>query len=383
MKPFKTLTRQALYEQVWSTPISRLAKSFHLSDQGLAKKCKKHNIPRPPVGYWAKLAHDKSVKKTPLPNNQDSTLDFIHFYHNPAHDASAGIHQYRLTDEQLASVLAYRIPTEVKRYHPIISQYRKGFNKKAIDKYGRVYFQQIDTDLHFKVTPKTFNRACLFLHGVIDLFEKNGWTLGKINDCRGTSRCAFFLNDEGLTFEIKERVKQIPHVKTEKEQESRFLWGPKYDFIATGMLEFSIENLYFSGFNIRWSDTEKTQLESRLRSIVQGFSHGFAYVKKRGIENERRRIESEREDAEREEALRIKEIAEQRRHYLIELSNDFKQAELIRQMIGHLKKTQQKEEGLEGWLLWAAQQADALDPTTRQADILAMHQHLAIKKSYY
>jgi hypothetical protein len=39
---------------VWKTPITRLAKEYGLSDVGLAKICKKHDIPRPPRGYWAK-----------------------------------------------------------------------------------------------------------------------------------------------------------------------------------------------------------------------------------------------------------------------------------------------------------------------------------------
>lgn len=49
-----SLSRQELYELVWSTPMSRLAPQFGLSDVGLAKVCKKYATPRPPVGYWAK-----------------------------------------------------------------------------------------------------------------------------------------------------------------------------------------------------------------------------------------------------------------------------------------------------------------------------------------
>jgi len=50
-----TLSREELYEQVWSVPMVRLAKEYGLSDVGLAKIGKKHNIPRPPVCYWAKV----------------------------------------------------------------------------------------------------------------------------------------------------------------------------------------------------------------------------------------------------------------------------------------------------------------------------------------
>lgn len=43
------LTRKQLYDRVWKTPMRTLAKEFGLSDVGLAKICRKHNIPRPPV----------------------------------------------------------------------------------------------------------------------------------------------------------------------------------------------------------------------------------------------------------------------------------------------------------------------------------------------
>ena len=40
------ITRETLCEQVWTVPMSRLAQTYGLSDVGLAKLCKKHDIPR-------------------------------------------------------------------------------------------------------------------------------------------------------------------------------------------------------------------------------------------------------------------------------------------------------------------------------------------------
>lgn len=62
-----TLSRQELYEKVWTTPTIKLAESFGLSDVALAKICKKHNIPKPPLGYWARVAAGKKVQQKPLP----------------------------------------------------------------------------------------------------------------------------------------------------------------------------------------------------------------------------------------------------------------------------------------------------------------------------
>ena len=51
----RELTREDLHALVWKRPMSRLAKSFGLSDVGLRKICVKHAIPTPGLGYWAKL----------------------------------------------------------------------------------------------------------------------------------------------------------------------------------------------------------------------------------------------------------------------------------------------------------------------------------------
>src|SRR5262245_11764583 len=61
------ITREALYEQVWAEPISKIAARFNLSDRGLAKLCARFDIPVPRRGWWAKKQYGQSVKRTPLP----------------------------------------------------------------------------------------------------------------------------------------------------------------------------------------------------------------------------------------------------------------------------------------------------------------------------
>ena len=51
-----TLPRSALYELVWTKPVTELAKEFGISDVALAKRCRSIKIPLPPRGYWARVA---------------------------------------------------------------------------------------------------------------------------------------------------------------------------------------------------------------------------------------------------------------------------------------------------------------------------------------
>jgi hypothetical protein len=62
-----TLSREELYEQVWSEPMWTLAARFGLSDVGLAKTCRRLMIPVPPRGYWQQKQAGQPVRPTKLP----------------------------------------------------------------------------------------------------------------------------------------------------------------------------------------------------------------------------------------------------------------------------------------------------------------------------
>jgi hypothetical protein len=60
-----TLTRNELYEKIWNIPTIKLAKDFGLSDVALGKICKKHSIPKSPLGYWASSRTEKPCASAP------------------------------------------------------------------------------------------------------------------------------------------------------------------------------------------------------------------------------------------------------------------------------------------------------------------------------
>ena len=62
-----SLTRQQLYELVWSKPMHHLAKDYGVSDRAMAKLCARNQVPVPPRGYWAKKNSGQKVVRPPLP----------------------------------------------------------------------------------------------------------------------------------------------------------------------------------------------------------------------------------------------------------------------------------------------------------------------------
>ena len=61
------VSREALYEMVWSEPMLRVAARFGVSSSYMARVCTLLNVPRPERGYWAKLAVGKAPKQPQLP----------------------------------------------------------------------------------------------------------------------------------------------------------------------------------------------------------------------------------------------------------------------------------------------------------------------------
>jgi hypothetical protein len=64
------MKRSKLYELVWSKPMTKLGAELGISDVGLAKACRRHAIPVPPRGHWAKLQAGKASPKLPLPQSE-------------------------------------------------------------------------------------------------------------------------------------------------------------------------------------------------------------------------------------------------------------------------------------------------------------------------
>ncbi len=61
------ITREELYELVWSTPMIKVAEKFEVSGSYLARVCTELRVPRPERGYWAKLAVGKAPQRPALP----------------------------------------------------------------------------------------------------------------------------------------------------------------------------------------------------------------------------------------------------------------------------------------------------------------------------
>lgn len=66
--PPTAVSRQALYDRVWSRPMSAVAAELGLSSNGLSKICDRLLIPYPGRGHWSKVAAGRAPPPPPLPS---------------------------------------------------------------------------------------------------------------------------------------------------------------------------------------------------------------------------------------------------------------------------------------------------------------------------
>src|SRR5690349_11944922 len=113
------MARSELHASVWQTPMSKLGPALGLSDQGLAKGCRRHDIPVPAAGYWAKLAAGQTPPRPALPRPEDDSEVFFHRAHVDAQRAVERDQTTQLAQANRAEKLA--LPLSAVEMRPTLA----------------------------------------------------------------------------------------------------------------------------------------------------------------------------------------------------------------------------------------------------------------------
>ncbi len=354
------LTRQKLYELVWSKSMVQLAKEYNLSDVGLAKICKKYNIPRPGLGYWAKLEHGKPVVKTELPEEKDNPKILI----NIASEDEKQISEYHAQRKKADSLKEkYPIKEHLRNPHPLIAKARDVIG-------GKIKGDWMDR-LSLEVGKEQLHRALRILDAVFKYLEERGH---KIEISRGSSRRTRVYADikgQKVGILIREKLNQIPHELTPKEKEDKQRYGfsaHKYDYVGSGKLVFRIiDDGYYSCKEI--GDGQKRNLEDMIGLMLLRILQEARLLHRRQRDQKRQAIERHKQWL-REQELQKKMEEEQRK--IENLESQAANWRKSRQIREYLKATEEfvntqrggYEEGSEFnlWMKWAYGYADRIDP---------------------
>jgi hypothetical protein len=283
------LSRQDLYEKMWSRPAISLAEEFGISGRGLGKICSRFTIPVPPRGYWAKLAAGKHVARIPLPSAKSDVSSEILIQPSLEGPAAALPEQVRA---EVSAVLKNRdqiqVPETLRSPHPTVKRWldQKKERRKVDQLSGRRGEPQLDA---------TERRKLRILSAIFSETEKLGHAV------KETHGAVYFeIGGQRLDYKVSEHYRQVQIQLSDEER--RRSWNPaiatRTDLEPTGELCFEITTWISEPIRKRWRDGKRKKLEEQLGELVAGLIKAAAIEKElEGIraEKERQRQELERQ----------------------------------------------------------------------------------------
>ena len=361
-----TLTRKELYDLVWAEPLSRLAKKYKISDNGLRKICKRMNIPIPAMGHWQKIQYGKKVIVTKLPAKYDGkdkvTLDEKK---SSDIDVDSPIAQQRRLVQTIESSedLPLKVPDRMSSrpdklirstmdYYDAVRRYYKSHHGTHPDRINV---------LNIQVQEESRPRAFRLLDTIIkvlrcrkhDIIADHFTTYAKIGD-------------EHVKFRLREKQK-VSDIKTS-------YGGQQYE--STGEFVFVID--------IRSYDRKEVKdghepIESKISTIIAILELEGKRMKEDRIASEiRRKKWEEQERIERELKERQNKEANAFKNLFLKAIR-LHQANILRNYVQTVEEDAVKKgivsEELSTWMDWAEKKVAWYDPLINEPDPLLNDHH--------
>jgi hypothetical protein len=354
--------------EAWATPMARLAKQYGISDVALAKVCRKLAIPVPGRGYWAKKEAGQTLRKLPLPALKQP----IQLLKPTLRPEEPKIEEYTTAEEraQVADVKGRDPQLILKRgslSHPLIVQAREVLGVANTDDREILWTRQSCLDL--RVSKAALKRTLHFAAGLITAFEEQGFTVTVGEGCRERTFATIY--GQSIGFAILEKVQRVDLTSAPKGGVlGRVLTygGKPYQFELSGRLSLQIRRPY-DAHPKNWSDRKARTLEDQLPDIVAAFMRIALAEKADAEKRAAEKAAAERLAAERAHKAELIKREEARVRALHRAAANWERACRIRGLVaaatdGARREGVSVEPGTPfgDWLIWAAEQADRLDP---------------------
>ena len=350
----KILKREDLYREVWSRPITHVAKDYGISDVGLAKACKRMGVPRPPVGYWAKREAGRELEVPPLPPlSGEMRLAVEVRVSKPAPSVDL------LPEPEIG------VPAGLRNPHPLVKLTRDELRGAGTDDYGRISPRD-PQGLEIRVSPGQLTRALRVAEGLIRGLERLGYSVELRNRWNRQFETCALIEGEEVRFSIWE-----PSRRSVKPADGSRRSYDRYVYTPTGGLELRIDEYVSIGTAKTFRDrpSGKVVEEALGRFVVSLYAAAQVMIQERdarAAEEERRQaVLRERRRVEREEAYE-----KWMRSELLSDAMAHDRAFVVRTFIEAIQCHHSGEPNIqeERWLEWARGEADRLDPLTSDRD---------------
>lgn len=334
-----------------------LAKEFGMSDVGLAKVCRKHNVPIPPVGYWRRKETGYKVKRPSLP---------------PAKDGREHLDIYireRLRPEfqDLARQTAPKIAIAPDVSHPFVLRSEKLLGRGKLNQRGLLIAKK-GALAHILVSRGQLPRALKVLNALLLALDERGQPTSWPK--QENALLAVSIDGETVRFSLSELTDSAPHVVTPSERNHPWS-APEYDYKLTGRLQLQIATLppYMGPIRRTWADGKRQRIEDCIGDFMVGLTVAAAAIKKNRQETEERHRQREEERKREEEERRIAEEQKRKAEIVIELIGNWEEAVRLRRFVKAIEEetvrsglSEAERNDIQQVADWTREYADSLDP---------------------
>ena len=369
---YHEFTREELYELVWSKPMRKLAAELGVSDVGLAKACRRHDIPRPARGYWAKRAAGRRVSQQPLPPRAPGCSDDVvigrpTYWGHQDVDWDAPIPELPTFTESLGALRArlleqarmLRSPKTLSNPHVQISRLIEDEKARQEKISTERYVFSWDRPRFDSPIGRRKLRVLNALFSGLSSFNCTPAVRG-----RDELELSIKVGEQYVAFELTEIGKSSSSRRGRPRTQ----------------LELSIQQAEPNDeITWKWRDGNEERLEQQIPNIIAEFvvvgEHQYRwrvlaqhewYVRMKAEHEAERARALEEAARQREEAKRREEQA--RIDALLSQARDYENANTIRAYVASVRAKMSEEDlssdrkDIELWTSWALSQADQLDP---------------------
>jgi len=364
--------RAKLYEEVWAKAVTKVAKTYGISDVALRKICKKLAVPLPPLGYWAKLAAGKKLPTPPLPEYSGPTEIVSERF--VSEDAGEPDPEHLIARREFEARPENQIVVSetLEMPHPLVAATELAFRRlKRRDPRDMPTTER--QSLHISVSDGSIPRALRIMDALAKALDARGMPL-RIIESEGKRRPCVTLQGQVLAIRIVENTLRTEREPTEKERRDREKYGHvylpnRYSHRPTGMLKLGIIGGYYDELQKVVADGKRQRVEQCLNEFVVKLEAEAVHRKREAErqERERRRWEEQERRRRVREEKREKEI--ERLKALEEEARNWRRAEEIRAYVAAAEAKTTREHGnieldseLDRWIAWSRHKADWIDP---------------------
>ncbi|MDR7192709.1 hypothetical protein [Luteimonas terrae] len=332
------MSRSDLFDLVWSEALGKVGARFGVSDVAVAKACKKHGIPLPKQGHWARDPK-KRDRQPKLPPVSEERLDTVYFDPPPPRPPAPAVPEPQ-TSVEIAADLSKCKPI-VRTTHRVLS--------KASEEKDLLINPQNEVTLDVRVSKKSLERALLIFDAIIRATEERG---GRWEVTASKTKLHALGGSIAINMLESRTQSYVPSQYSPRSKDQKLT--------ASGELRIRTR-----GWEVRIAalrDSPKSPLDGKISEAATALLEECVWSRRAKEENARRNaVYEEKRQAEQLE-LRQSQEAAIRLERLVLAARAHEDARLILELCRATESADGLDEERRQWLAWARNEALKLEP---------------------